>query len=57
MAFAVVLQNCMHPKNAQRAEAVKAGTYVEVNSISIGGQVNTVSSRQNGEREAGDQKK
>ena len=31
MAFAVVLQNCMHPKNAQRAEAVKAGTYVEVN--------------------------
>ena len=32
-------------------------TYVEVNSISIGGQVNTVSSRQNGEREAGDQKK
>lgn len=32
MALAILMQNCNHPKNANRVDAVKAGTYVEIES-------------------------
>lgn len=32
IALAVLMQNCIHPKNSQRVQAVKDGTYVEINS-------------------------
>ena len=31
--FAVMLQNKMHPKNSHRSDAIKAGTYVEIETI------------------------
>lgn len=31
--FAVILQNGLHPKNSQRSDAIKAGTYVEINTL------------------------
>ena len=31
--FAVTMQNWMHPKNNNRTDAIKAGTYVEIESI------------------------
>ena len=32
IALAVLIQNCLHPKNAQRVDAIKAETYVEIDS-------------------------
>ena len=32
-ALAVLIQNCLHPKNNMRVEAIKAGTYVEIDSV------------------------
>ena len=32
VALAVLIQNCLHPKNAQRVEAIKDGSYVEIDS-------------------------
>ena len=29
-ALAIILQNCMHPKNSQRTDSIKNGTYVEI---------------------------
>ena len=31
--FAVMIQIMMHPKNSNRTEAIRAGTYVEIESI------------------------
>ena len=31
--FAVMLQVMMHPKNSNRTDAIKNGTYVEIESI------------------------
>lgn len=30
MTLAIILQNCMHPKNSQRTDSIKNGTYVEI---------------------------
>ena len=32
LALAIFIQNCLHPKNAQRVEAIKNGSYVEIDS-------------------------
>ena len=32
MTFAMIIQNCMHPKNSQRTDSIKNGTYAEINS-------------------------
>ena len=32
IALAILLQNCMHPKNSQRVEAIKGDTYKEIDS-------------------------
>ena len=31
--FAVMLQVMMHPKNSNRTDAIKAGNYIEIESI------------------------
>ena len=31
--FAVLLQNCLQPKNSNRTEAIKAGIYVEIETV------------------------
>ena len=31
--FAVLIQNTLHPKNSNRTEAIKAGKYVEIESL------------------------
>ena len=33
IALAVMIQNCMHPKNSNRVDAVKNGTYMEIESL------------------------
>ena len=33
IALAVMIQNCMHPKNSNRSDAVKKGTYVEIENL------------------------
>ena len=32
MALAILMQNCLQPKNNQRVDAIKNGTYVEIDS-------------------------
>ena len=33
IVLAIMIQNCLHPKNAQRVEAIKAGNYVEIDCL------------------------
>jgi len=32
IVLAIMIQNCLHPKNSQRVQAIKDGTYVEIKS-------------------------
>ena len=33
IALAILIQNCLHPKNDQRVYAIKTGSYVEIDSL------------------------
>jgi hypothetical protein len=33
LVFAVILQNLLHPKNSNRVEAIKGGSYVELKTV------------------------
>ena len=33
IVYAILLQNALHPKNANRVEAIKDGSYVEIRTV------------------------
>ena len=49
--LAIFIQNCLHPKNGQRVEAIKDGSYLEINSQFIARNYLTALLKQNLELE------